>query len=65
MNDSAKLARVRVEGLANGEPFTVERSVRRCASVVASICPCIIETKRTQVVTEHGDPPPAKCQTAF
>ena len=29
VNDGAKIARVKVEGKANGVPFSVERSVRR------------------------------------
>jgi hypothetical protein len=29
VNDEAKIATVRVTGKANGEPFVVERSVRR------------------------------------
>lgn len=32
VNDGSKLARVKVEGQANGLPFTVERSVRRQVS---------------------------------
>lgn len=29
VNDGAKLARVRIDGIVNGKPFTVERSTRR------------------------------------
>ncbi len=29
VNDGAKLARVRIDGVVNGKPFTVERSTRR------------------------------------
>lgn len=36
VNDGAKLARVRIEGLVNGKPFTVERSTRRRAPVPAA-----------------------------
>ena len=37
VNDGAKLARVRIDGIVNGKPFTVERSTRRRAPVLAAI----------------------------
>ena len=35
VNDDTKTARVRVDGLVNGQPFTVERTTRRSSPITS------------------------------